>query len=90
MKFRKLPVLIEAHQWDGSRGDAERIKALFPSMVQSSMSGYQEPDSQVSWSIKTLEGHHTVSAGDWIIRGVAGEFYPCKQEIFAETYEAAT
>ena len=38
-------------------------------------------------SIGTMEGYLTVSAGDWIIRGVAGEFYPCKPDIFAATYE---
>jgi hypothetical protein len=40
--------------------------------------------------IKTLEGGHIVTPGDWIIRGVAGEFYPCKPDIFAMTYEPAT
>ena len=39
--------------------------------------------------IKTLEGDHGVSVNDWIIRGVAGELYPCKPDIFAQTYEAA-
>ncbi|WP_182360570.1 hypothetical protein [Tomitella gaofuii] len=40
--------------------------------------------------IDTLEGGHTVCPGDWIITGVAGEFYPCKPDIFAATYEEAT
>jgi hypothetical protein len=40
-------------------------------------------------SIGTLEGQHLVLWGDWIIRGVAGEIYPCKPEIFAATYEPA-
>ena len=39
-------------------------------------------------SISTLEGAHWVSPGDWIIKGVKGEFYPCKPDIFAATYEA--
>ena len=39
--------------------------------------------------IKTLEGDHGVSVNDWIIQGVAGELYPCKPDIFAQTYEAA-
>lgn len=38
-------------------------------------------------SIKTLEGTHAAEPGDWIIRGVAGEFYPCKPDIFDATYE---
>ena len=39
--------------------------------------------------ISTLEGGHVVTPGDWIIRGVAGEFYPCKPDIFERTYEPA-
>lgn len=39
--------------------------------------------------IKTLEGGHIASPGDWIIRGVKGEFYPCKPDIFASTYDPA-
>lgn len=39
-------------------------------------------------TIVTLEGNHTASPGDWIIRGVQGELYPCKPDIFAATYEA--
>ncbi|RLG25219.1 hypothetical protein DRN76_03025 [Methanosarcinales archaeon] len=39
------------------------------------------------FEIETLEGNHHVSDGDWIIRGIAGEFYPCKAEIFEKTYE---
>lgn len=39
--------------------------------------------------VRTLEGGHMVTPGDWIITGVKGEFYPCKPDIFAETYEAA-
>ena len=38
----------------------------------------------------TVEGDHTALPGDWIIRGVKGEFYPCKPDIFAATYEPAT
>lgn len=58
-------------------GDAERnIKwAHFPSRRE--------------LTIATLEGIHTASAGDWIIKGIKGEFYPCKPDIFAATYEPA-
>jgi hypothetical protein len=41
------------------------------------------------WSIATLEGQHIVSVGDFIIKGVKGEFYPCKPDIFEMTYEPA-
>ena len=43
----------------------------------------------LNWRIGTLEGPHEVTPGDWIIRGVKGEFYPCKPDIFEMTYEAA-
>jgi hypothetical protein len=53
-----------------------------------------DPDAEVPtieipqiFSIRTLEGWHTVSRGDFVIRGVAGEFYPCKPDIFEQTYE---
>jgi hypothetical protein len=42
----------------------------------------------LTWRIGTLEGPHEVTPGDWIIRGVKGEFYPCKPDIFEATYEA--
>jgi hypothetical protein len=41
-----------------------------------------------TFAVKTLEGEHIASKGDWIIKGVAGEFYPCKPDIFAATYDA--
>ena len=69
--YRKLPVVIEAVQWF-ALGD-------HPEVVP-----YNTPD--MGW-ISTLEGGHIVSKGDWIIKGVAGEYYPCKPDIFARTYE---
>ena len=71
-KFRKKPVVIEAIQWF-KHGD-------HPSVEQHANFG-------MGW-IKTLEGGHVVTPGDWIITGVAGEHYPCKPAIFYATYEA--
>ena len=72
MKFRKKPIVIEASQWL-KMGDHPAVRAS-------------------TWNsrffIDTLEGDHTVTPGDWIITGVKGEFYPCKDEIFKMTYEA--
>ena len=48
----------------------------------------RHPDNEDALLIHTLEGDHRADIGDWIIRGVKGEFYPCKPEIFALTYEA--
>ena len=81
MKYRKKPVVIEAIQFSGvgsvyemvmSWGDAFRkAHGLMPDQIE----------------IDTLEGAHKASKGDWIIKGVKGEFYPCKPDIFEATYE---
>lgn len=85
--FRKIPVVVEARQFtDDSSGYAvlrwindgqHAIGREFAHWHNSSL------------MIPTLEGQHIASPGDWIIRGVAGEHYPCKPDIFARTYEAA-
>lgn len=83
-KFRKKPVVIEACQWSGENED-EIQSFLFDG----------NPHAAAGWvkgryvEIGTLEGLMVASVGDWIIKGVAGEFYPCKADIFAKTYEAA-
>lgn len=53
---------------------------------------YADPDNAdgITLTIPTLEGDHTAREGDWIIRGVKGEFYPCRADIFLLTYEAVT
>lgn len=80
MKFRKKPVVIEAVQFTGAN-DAECM-AFCPL-------AHDPDDRRPSLIIPTLEGDMLVSLGDWIIKGVKGEFYPCKPDIFAATYEAA-
>lgn len=77
-KFRKKPVEVEAIQWTGS--NPNRVKAF---------TGEQAVINFGSGELRipTLEGVMTAQAGDWIIRGVAGEFYPCKPDIFEQTYE---
>ncbi len=81
MKFRKKPVVIEAVQWDG--GNIGEVRSHFgPFLEWSFNSGRDEVH------IFTLEGTMTTSKGDWIIKGVKGEFYPCKPDIFAATYDA--
>jgi len=83
MKYRKKPVVIEAIQWDGSR---ERLDIIRKFMVKNKPAWGSEarPDSLF---IYTLEGTHRADVGDWIIKGVKGEFYPCKPDIFEQTYE---
>lgn len=78
MKFRKKPVVIDAMQFDGTFGSVETLRIDSCS---------QELGSD-TLQIETLEGVMTANKGDWIIRGVKGEFYPCKPDIFEATYEA--
>lgn len=79
-KFRKKPVEIHAIEYPGTN-DQE---------VADWCGGRLVGLGQGFWKIEipTLEGVITASPGDWIIRGVQGEFYPCKPDIFAATYEA--
>jgi hypothetical protein len=81
MKFRKKPVVIEAIQWHGQ--NEKEIRNFFKQVDFSSFS------FNGGLNIRTLEGVHKADVGDWIIRGVKGEFYPCKPDIFEMTYEAA-
>ena len=88
MKFRKKPVVIEAIQSTGTpESNREIIDWTRGSATPASMD--QHPEHGSLLSINTLEGTHWVSSGDWVIKGVAGEFYPCKPDIFEQTYEAA-
>lgn len=80
-RFRKKPVEIEAVQWTGD--NPEEI-AIFTAEADSCVA-YSDNDPRVI--IETLEGTMTATAGDWIIKGVKGEFYPCKPDIFEATYE---
>ena len=81
-KFRKKPVVIEAWRWDGVSSVLDRPEWLRGRNVE----GHLEERLLV---IKTLEGEMRATEGDWIIRGVAGEIYPCKPDIFDPTYEPA-
>ncbi len=100
-KFRKKPVVIEAVQFDGTPESGAEIVAWAESFgVQEVeyhpfLADHFEGDPKVYVAhpdpymrIKTLEGVMSASAGDWIIRGVQGEFYPCKPDIFEVTCEA--
>jgi len=86
-RYRKLPVVIEAaeltektefdiRQWAGDK--------VYPSPV---LEPTDQNPSGVYWQIDTLEGVMTAIPGDYIIKGINGEFYPCKADIFAKTYE---
>ncbi len=89
--YRKKPVVIQAIQWDGlnlsevmsfceGKARAEIYDAAYKA-------GVDRPVADIF--IDTLEGAHHASVGDYIIKGVNGEFYPCKPDIFEKTYEPA-
>jgi len=80
MKYRKKPVVIDAIQWKGGN-DLTEIKQF---AGEAFFCWHIHTDSI---SIETLEGMINASKGDWIIKGVKGEFYPCKPDIFEATYE---
>ncbi len=83
MKFRKRPVVIEAIQFVNDSSFCQMLNQWgehFDSVAD-------HEDKKENFFIETLEGTHCANIGDWIIRGVKGEFYPCKPDIFAMTYE---
>lgn len=79
-KFRKKPVVIEAMLFDGSYPSGKAILDWADETVHRS--------NLIGLTIKTLEGEMAVPPGNWVIRGVAGEFYSCDPDIFTQTYEA--
>ena len=88
MKFRKKPVVIEAVQFNGDRNWDEAPAWLIAATKKSPQEvGALHVFPPIA-RIVTLEGPMTANQGDFIIRGVKGELYPCKPDIFAATYEA--
>ena len=89
MKYRKKPVVVEAVQWNGF--NLEEIKEFVGGSLIYEISDAAWKVSKgvpaVYMEIKTLEGNHVCTEGDYIIKGVQGEFYPCKPDIFEQTYE---
>lgn len=84
-KFKKKPVVIEAVLWD-STDKAHRAICAWGKEAAAQVSCFH-PDEGLR--IHTLEGIMTAQNGDWVIKGVKGELYPCKPDIFYATYEPA-
>lgn len=87
-RFRKRPVVIEAVKYDGSSTGSDAIRHWIDTGEYVT---YRVRTTDVrSMSIPTLEGAMIALPGDWIIKGVQGEFYPCKPDIFEATYKPVT
>ena len=89
-KYRKKPVVIEAFQWDGqTTGEIpERLPWFLDAMDKLPVEeGSARVDTAGNCYIRTLEGEMAAQEGDWIVRGVKGELYPIKDEIFRATYD---
>lgn len=86
MKYRKKPVIIEAFQFTDD--EPETLIELQEFMDRDVRVSYKNPENPVL-KIETLEGVMDASIGDYIIKGVRGEFYSCKPDIFKATYEEA-
>lgn len=83
MKYQKKPLIIDAVQFDGS---AESLVKMVKD-INAPISMWTH--SSECLIIPTLEGNLIANIGDWVIKGVKGEFYPCKPDIFKITYELA-
>ncbi len=83
MKYRKKPVVVEAVRWTGENGS--EIEAFCGANVL--FGTIYEPEPVYAACICTLEGKMYARPGDYIIKGVNGDFYPCKPDVFAKTYE---
>jgi hypothetical protein len=87
-RFRKRPVVIEAMRVPSPTGDEELVCwGHLTGWLATKGADFQVAPNGAGVEIKTLEGTMRAETGDWIIRGVKGEFYPCKPDIFAQTYE---
>lgn len=87
MKYRKKPVTVEAIQWNEGDHHYQDVKAWCEGLGDRFEDHFLLKEK--GFKVKTLEGSsYAISPGDYIIRGVRGEYYPCKPDIFKETYEA--
>jgi predicted RecB family nuclease len=87
--FRKKPVVIEARPFDGTWNRACDLVHWIKTQGADAYCQEVACGNYIGLYIQTLEGQMQVGTGDFVIKGVRGEFYPCKADIFDATYEAA-
>lgn len=83
MKYRKKPVVVDAVRWDGN------LTTVEPLLIGSTTPDVSQDLSDPALLISTLEGTMRAEVGDYIVRGVKGELYPCRADIFEATHERA-
>ena len=93
--YRKKPVVVEAFRWTGGPDQEEDPVWFLEAMMDGRVffgvsSGSTSEKERVRMFINTLEGLHEASPGDWIVKGVEGEIYPCKHSVFEATYLPVT
>jgi len=86
-KYRKKPVVIDAFQWTGGPDQTEDPEWIVEAIKNRSVRFARIDELDVTMMIDTLEGTMSARIGDYIIRGIQGELYPCKPDIFERTYE---
>lgn len=87
-KYRKKPVIIEAFRWTADIGQVEDPEWIIDAIKNGTVYFLNVGTALVTMYIITLEGTMIAKPGDWIIQGIHGELYPCKHDIFKQTYEA--
>ena len=87
--WRKKPVTVEAFRWTGGIDQTEDPEWIVDAIRKGIVRFDMPCTPDCTMFIDTLEGTHQARKGDWIIKGAAGELYPCKPDIFAATYEPA-
>lgn len=85
MKYRKKPVVIEAIIFNGE--NVKELKYFTKDFTNEVLDIKITPTGVLHIGVKTLEGMMKVNVGDYVIKGINGEFYPCKPDIFEKTYE---
>lgn len=83
--YRKIPVIVNAVRWDGTNfGEMEQLVRN----CNEYCNAWLEQD--LTFTIRTVDGDVILRIGDWLIRGIEGKLYPCKNSVFQETYERLT
>lgn len=89
-KYRKKPVVVRAWEFNGTTDSLPQMNHTAQKLWYREHDRVNDQHFPPTVVVRTLEGDMTAQVGDYIIEGVNGEFYPCKPDIFAKTYELVT